>query len=137
MSLSFSFKLLLSLILACMSVPSLADRITQPIPIDSVSGVTDHTRNNSAQTSTPVSSDPISARGVVLQVDQSNATIKINHDPIAALDWPRMTMPFRLKERSLADKIKKGDIVEFFLEKEASDYVIVKLNKRNSTRSSQ
>ncbi|HND36071.1 MAG TPA: copper-binding protein, partial [Nitrosomonas sp.] len=74
---------------------------------------------------------------VVLQVDQSNATIKINHDPIAALNWPRMTMPFRLKERSLATKIKEGDIVEFSLEKEASNYVIVKLSKQNSTGSSQ
>ena len=35
MSLSFSFKLLLSLILVCISALSLADRIAQPIPIDS------------------------------------------------------------------------------------------------------
>jgi Cu(I)/Ag(I) efflux system protein CusF len=140
MSFSFSLKLLLSLILACMSALSLADRITQPIPVDSVSDATDHTNNSSEQISNkelPVSSNLISARGVVLQVDQSNATIKINHDPIAALNWPRMTMSFRLKERSLAAKIKEGDIVEFFLEKEASDYVIVKLSKQNSTRSSQ
>lgn len=123
-----------------MSALSLADRITQPIPVDSVSDATDHTNNSSEQISNkelPVSSNLISARGVVLQVDQSNATIKINHDPIAALNWPRMTMSFRLKECSLAAKIKEGDIVEFFLEKEASDYVIVKLSKQNSTRSSQ
>lgn len=140
MSLSFSFKLLLSLILVCMSALSLADRIPQPIPIDSASDAADRTSNNSAQISnkeSSVSSNLISARGMVLQVDQSNATIKINHDPIAALNWPRMTMPFRLKERSLATKIKEGDIVEFLLQKEASDYVIVKLSKQSSTRSSQ
>lgn len=140
MSLLFSFKLLLSLILACMSALSLADRITQPISIDSVSDVTDNTSNNLEQISnreSPVSSNFISARGVVLQVDQSNATIKINHNPIVALNWPRMTMSFRLKERSLIDKIKEGDIVEFLLQKEASDYVIVKLSKQSSTRSSQ
>ena len=140
MSESFSFNLLLSLILACMSALSLADRITQSSPINLASDATDHTHNSSEQISnkeSPVSSNLISARGVVLQVDQSNATIKINHDPIAALNWPRMTMPFRLKERSLTAKIKEDDIVEFFLEKEASDYVIVKLSKQNSTRSSQ
>ncbi|MBX9918009.1 MAG: copper-binding protein [Nitrosomonas sp.] len=140
MSLSFSFKLLLSLILVCMSALSLADRIPQPIPIDSASDAADRTSNNSAQISnkeSSVSSNLISARGMVLQVDQSNATIKINHDPIAALNWPRMTMSFRLKERSLIDKIKEGDIVEFLLQKEASDYVIVKLSKQSSTRSSQ
>ena len=140
MFLSFSFKLLLSLILACMSALSLADRITQSSPINLASDATDHTHNSSEQISnkeSPVSSNLIFARGVVLQVDQSNATIKINHDPIAALNWPRMTMPFRLKERSLATKIKEGDIVEFSLEKEASNYVIVKLSKQNSTGSSQ
>ena len=35
------------------------------------------------------------------------------------------------------EKIKEGDIVEFSLEKEASNYVIVKLSKQNSTGSSQ
>ncbi|MDP1550922.1 MAG: copper-binding protein [Nitrosomonas sp.] len=140
MSLSFSFKLLLSLIFACMSALSLADRITQPIPIDSVSDITDNTSINSAQISnkeSSVSSNLIFARGVVLQVDQSNATIKINHDPITVLNWSRMTMSFRLKERSLVAKIKEGDVVEFLLEKESSDYIIVKLSKQNSTRSSQ
>ena len=140
MFLSFSFKLLLSLILACMSALSLADRITQSSPINLASDATDHTHNSSEQISnkeSPVSSNLISARGVVLQVDQSNATIKINHDPIAALNWPRMTMSFRLKERSLIDKIKEGDVVEFLLEKETSDYVIVKLSKQSSARSSQ
>lgn len=140
MSLSFSFKLLLSLILACMSALSLADRITQSSPINSASDATDHTHYSSEQISnkeSPVSSNLISARGVVLQVDQTNATIKINHDPIAALNWPRMTMSFRLKERSLINKIKEGDIVEFLLQKEAPDYVIVKLSKQSSIRSSQ
>ena len=45
-------------------------------------------------------------------------------------------MPFRLKERALADNVKEGDAVEFFLEKSGSDYVIVKFRKQVSTRSS-
>ncbi|ODT86216.1 MAG: hypothetical protein ABS69_00070 [Nitrosomonadales bacterium SCN 54-20] len=65
-------------------------------------------------------------KGVVVSVDRANATVKINHDPIPALDWPRMAMPFRLKERALAEQVKEGDVVEFFLEKSGSDYVIVK-----------
>jgi Cu(I)/Ag(I) efflux system protein CusF len=71
----------------------------------------------------------ISGKGVVLKVDRANGTVKINHDPIPALDWPRMTMPFRLKESALADQVKEGDKVEFFLEKSGSDYVIVKWQK--------
>jgi Cu(I)/Ag(I) efflux system protein CusF len=66
---------------------------------------------------------------VVLKVNRDNATVKINHEPIPALDWPRMTMPFRLKESALADQVKEGDPVEFFLEKSGPDYVIVKWRK--------
>ena len=71
----------------------------------------------------------IPGRGVVLTIDRANATVKMNHDPIPALNWPRMTMPFRLKEIALADQVKEGDAVEFFLEKSGSDYVIVKWRK--------
>lgn len=72
----------------------------------------------------------IPAKGVVLHVDQAKATVKIDHDPIPALNWPRMTMPFHLKERELADHVKNGDAVEFFLEKSGSNYVIVKFRKQ-------
>lgn len=79
---------------------------------------------------------PISAKGRVLKVDRANATVTINHDPIPALDWPRMTMPFRLKESALTDQVKEGDAMEFFLEKSGSDYVIVKFGKPTSTKAS-
>jgi Cu/Ag efflux protein CusF len=83
----------------------------------------------SEATKTASSKGLISGKGVVLKVDRANATVKINHEPIPALDWPRMTMPFRLKESALADQVKEGDKVEFFLEKSGSDYVIVKWQK--------
>jgi Cu/Ag efflux protein CusF len=66
----------------------------------------------------------IAATGVVQSVDKANAKVKLTHDPIAAMGWPRMTMFFRLKERSLADQVKEGDKVDFTLEKSASGYVI-------------
>ena len=77
----------------------------------------------------------IPAKGVVLQVDQAKATVKINHDSIPALGWPSMTMPFRLKESALAGQVKEGDAVEFFLEKSGSDYVIVKFGKPSTKES--
>ena len=80
-------------------------------------------------TKTAVPAGLIPAKGVVLQVDQAKATVEIDHDPIPALGWPSMTMPFRLKESALAAQLKQGDTVEFFLEKSGSDYVIVKFGK--------
>lgn len=75
----------------------------------------------------------IPGRGVVVKVDRVNALIRINHDPISALDWPRMTMSFRLRESALAEQVKEGDVVEFFLEKSGSDYIIVKWRKQPPT----
>ena len=61
---------------------------------------------------------------MVQQVDKANTKIKLSHDPIPALGWPKMTMFFRLKDDALADQVKAGDTVEFQLEKSGSGYVI-------------
>ena len=71
----------------------------------------------------------ITATGVVQGIDKANGKVKLTHDPIAALGWPKMTMFFRLKDSSLADQVKEGDKVEFSLEKSASGYVISGFHK--------
>jgi Cu(I)/Ag(I) efflux system periplasmic protein CusF len=83
----------------------------------------------SAATAAPATAGLIPGKGVVLKVDRANATVKLDHEPIPALNWPKMTMLFRLKEGALTDQVKEGDTVEFFLEKSGSDYVIVKWRK--------
>jgi Cu/Ag efflux protein CusF len=72
----------------------------------------------------------ITATGVVQSIDKANGKVKLTHDPIAALGWPKMTMFFRLKDSMLADQVKEGDKVEFSLEKSASGYVISGFQKR-------
>lgn len=76
------------------------------------------------KTEAPAATGVITATGVVQQVDKANAKVKLSHDPIAALGWPKMTMFFRLKDGALADQVKEGDTVEFQLEKSGSGYVI-------------
>ena len=66
----------------------------------------------------------ITGTGIVLGVDKPKGKVKLAHEPIAALGWPKMTMLFRLKESALADQVKEPDRVEFTLEKSASGYVI-------------
>lgn len=74
----------------------------------------------------------IAATGVVQSVDKANGKVRLTHDPIAAMGWPKMTMFFRLKERSLADQVKAGDKVDFTLEKSASGYVVAGFRKSNT-----
>ena len=75
---------------------------------------------------------PISASGLVQSIDKANGRIKLTHDPIAAMGWPKMTMFFRLKHSALADQVKEGDKVRFSLEKSATGYVISALKSAAS-----
>ncbi len=72
---------------------------------------------------------PITGTGIVQAIDRANGKVRLTHDPIAALGWPKMTMFFRLKDASLADQVKEGTRVEFLLEKSASGYVISRFQK--------
>jgi Cu(I)/Ag(I) efflux system protein CusF len=130
MTIQFSVASKLALMLAWMPALALAGQITQPAQITQLLAVDSMLMANASEPTRSASSRVlVSGKGVVLKVSRDNATVKINHDPIPALDWPRMTMPFRLKESVLADQVKEGDKVEFFLEKSGSDYVIVKWQK--------
>ncbi|MEO9061433.1 MAG: copper-binding protein [Nitrosospira sp.] len=133
MTIPFFVALQLAAVLTAVPALALAGQ-AQPASVDPLpAALSTNARTfvaNASQTTKMASSKGlISGKGVLLKVDRVNATVKINHDPIPALDWPQMTMPFRLKERALADQVKEGDKVEFFLEKSGSDYVIVKWQK--------
>ncbi|MDP1989752.1 MAG: copper-binding protein [Syntrophales bacterium] len=80
----------------------------------------------SSPSAEPMAAPPgaIVGTGVIQQIDKANAKVKITHDPIAALGWPRMIMFFRLKYPALADGINEGDKVDFYLEKSSSGYAI-------------
>jgi Cu(I)/Ag(I) efflux system membrane fusion protein len=53
----------------------------------------------------------LSGRGVVKAIDAHSVTL--SHEPIAALKWPAMTMPFELEKPELAKDVKPGDTVHF------------------------
>ena len=63
-----------------------------------------------------VASKSISATGTVKSVDTAAGKVVIDHDPIDALKWPRMTMDFQLADKALASKAKAGDKVKFDLQ---------------------
>lgn len=53
-----------------------------------------------------------SATGTVQSVDAAAQTVTIAHGPVAALQWPEMTMTFKAPKVDLA-AIKPGDEVSF------------------------
>ena len=54
-------------------------------------------------------------------------TVTLDHEPIAALKWPAMTMPFRIADKTLAQGLKKGQAVQFGFVKQGDDYVLTRM----------
>ena len=54
-------------------------------------------------------------RGKVIDVDAKSNHVTLNHEPIAELGWPAMTMGFKVKDSNQLRNLKAGDEVEFDL----------------------
>jgi Cu(I)/Ag(I) efflux system protein CusF len=72
---------------------------------------------------------PVSATGVVQQLKPEQSKVKIDHDPIPALGWPKMNMYFRVKDKAVLENVNPGDKVRFEMEKDAKGLVITRIEK--------
>ena len=71
-------------------------------------------------------------RGTVTEVDAAAGRVELDHEPMPSLQWPRMTMGFRVEDKSQLASLKPGDRVEFELKPKPDadgDYVIEKIAK--------
>ena len=57
----------------------------------------------------------ITATGTVKSVDATKGKLVIDHDPIPALNWPRMVMDFQLADKAMTEKVKVGEKINFTL----------------------
>jgi Cu(I)/Ag(I) efflux system protein CusF len=65
--------------------------------------------------------------GIVKSVDASAGSITLAHEPIKSLNWPAMTMGFKVRDKHLLDKVKPGDKVQFTLVQSGKDYVVTSI----------
>ncbi|MDR1946560.1 MAG: copper-binding protein [Desulfovibrio sp.] len=72
-----------------------------------------------------------SAKGTITLAEKTEGRITIRHEPVPALNWPAMTMRFRLEDPSLAEGLKEGEAVRFDFRNEASAPVIVNIESLN------
>lgn len=54
--------------------------------------------------------------GVVKAIDTAGDTITLKHEAIASIQWPAMTMTFKVASPELLKKAKVGDKVKFGLQ---------------------
>ena len=81
-------------------------------------------------------------RGKVVDVDVKSNHVTLNHEPIAALGWPSMTMGFKVKDSTQLTKLNADDEVTFDLKAEAPEkpdmpahYMIERIEKMQATKS--
>ena len=63
--------------------------------------------------------------GEIRKVDKDTKKITIKHGEIKNLDMPPMTMVFQVKDASLLDKVKAGEMIRFTAEKTATGAFMV------------
>jgi Cu(I)/Ag(I) efflux system periplasmic protein CusF len=62
--------------------------------------------------------------GVIKDINAADGVVTLDHQPIKSLNWPAMTMAFKVKDKALMDKIKPGDKAEFTLAQSGKEYLI-------------
>lgn len=63
----------------------------------------------------PAAAGSVEGVGVIKKIDAKAGSVTIDHDPIKALNWPAMTMPFKVADKALLAKVKVGAKVRFDL----------------------
>jgi Cu(I)/Ag(I) efflux system membrane fusion protein len=104
--------------------------------IDSEATLQGVTARAATPASAPAAAAPTAAEhhvnGVVSAAAQGGA-ITLEHEPVPALKWPAMTMPFKLAEPGLAKGLKPGDKVHFSFRQQGDDAVITSIMKTGGT----
>ena len=74
------------------------------------------------------SQGPHKTTGVVKKIDAKAGTVTIHHEPVKALDWPAMTMKFKVKDKAALQKLGEGKKIDFEFVHEGKDYIVTKVN---------
>jgi Cu(I)/Ag(I) efflux system membrane fusion protein len=69
-----------------------------------------------------------SAVGRVDDVDAKTGTLTISHEPVASLNWPKMTMEFVAANDAIAKSAKAGASIRFeFVERKPGEWVVTRI----------
>ena len=69
----------------------------------------------------------ITGKGQVVLISKDKSKVTLKHEPIPAIQWPAMTMEFKVKSSAVLAKTKVGDKVSFTLAPDGKDYMITSI----------
>jgi Cu(I)/Ag(I) efflux system protein CusF len=64
------------------------------------------------------------AKGTVKSIDAKAGTVTLDHAPVKSMNWPAMSMAFKVRDKALMDKLAQGKKVEVEFEARGKDHVI-------------
>lgn len=67
------------------------------------------------------------AAGVVKSVDAKTGTVTFDHEPVASMKWPAMTMTFKADDPKLLQGLTTGQKVKFEFTQRGKDYVLTSI----------
>jgi len=67
------------------------------------------------------------AKGTVKNVDPKASTVTLDHEAVKSLNWPAMSMTFKVQDKQLMEKLPQGKKVEVEFEQRGKDYVITRV----------
>ena len=105
-----------ALIGTLMLAPGLAMAQAMAPNMDGMAGMAHDTQSADAQ-----------GVGVVKAIDASQGTITLQHQAIASIGWPAMTMPFKAASPDLLKVAKVGDKVQFTVRPAGKDTMVTSL----------
>ena len=74
-----------------------------------------------------VANEVITDKGQIVLINQDKTIVTLKHDPIAAIQWPAMTMAFKVKNSAVLAKTKVGDKVSFTFVLDGKDYMVTSI----------
>jgi Cu/Ag efflux protein CusF len=71
-------------------------------------------------------------KGTIQSVDREAGTIKIAHEAVPSLNWPAMTMDFKIQSPQALAGLEEGEQIEFhFTEQSAGQYAITQISPQH------
>jgi Cu(I)/Ag(I) efflux system protein CusF len=85
---------------------------------------------NMTESTAPAPAGPINGVGTVTAVDAAAGRVSLDHDPIAAISWPAMSMQFTVEAPADLQGIAVGDRVSFELKSATETQVITSITEQ-------
>jgi len=69
--------------------------------------------------------------GTIESVNVAESIVRLDHEPIETLRWPRMVMDLKTKDADLLKGLEQGDRIVFDLVRTDKGYLITRIEKKH------